>query len=153
MNLKIEVEDPGQPDIIALLELHLAHMRELSPPESVHALDLESLRAPGITFFAAREDGKLLAYGALKELDRKHAELKSMHTLASARGKGIAKLMLNTIAQEAIRRRYKRISLETGSMEAFRPARSLYENYGFKTCLPFAQYRHDPNSTYMTKEI
>ena len=153
MKLTIKVEDPNTPDIVSLLEMHLALMHAQSPPESVHALDVEALRVPEITFWTVREDGGLLACGALKELGCGHGELKSMHTLAAARGKGVATALLNAVMQEASNRGYARLSLETGSMEEFEPARNLYERHGFTTCPPFGDYSLDPNSVYMTREI
>lgn len=137
-------------EIAALLSAHLELMRATSPPESVHALDLDALRAPEITFWTLRDDGQLLGCGALKEIDGSHGEVKSMHTAAAARGKGVGRLLLEHIIDEAQCREYKRLSLETGSPEAFAPARALYERFGFQPCGPFADYVYDPFSVYMT---
>ena len=128
-------------------------MYELSPPESVHALDLAALRRPEITFWTAWDDGALLGCGALKELDRAHGEVKSMRTAANQRRKGVARAMLEHIVAEARARSYARLSLETGSMAAFLPARRLYEGFGFTYCAPFADYTDDPNSVFMTRTL
>ena len=124
-----------------------------SPPESCHALNLEQLRKPEITFWSAWSNDELLGCGALKELDPKHGEIKSMRTVSEHRGKGVTTRLLNNILEEAKRRNYKRVSLETGSMEAFAPARGLYVKFGFKECKPFADYIEDPYSLFMTKEL
>ena len=151
--MEIKLDDLSGAEIRALLQEHLASMRQLSPPESVHALPLEGLRAPGITFWSVWENGELLGCGALKELDRRHAEIKSMRTSSRHLRKGVAKTLLNYILAEARRRGYRRLSLETGSMEAFAPARALYAHSGFTSCGPFADYTKDPNSFFMTKEL
>jgi putative acetyltransferase len=128
-------------------------MRLHSPPESVHALDLEALRKPDITFWSAWQDAELLGCGALKELDLLHGEIKSMRTAARHLRKGIAARLLRHIIEEAERRSYRRLSLETGSMEAFAPARRLYTRFGFRQCGPFGSYSEDPNSVFMTREL
>jgi putative acetyltransferase len=148
--VRIRVDDLTGPEIRALLEEHLRSMHELSPPESVHALDLEGLRRPEITFWTAWEEGALVGCGALKELDRSHGEVKSMRTAASHRRKGVGRAMLAHIVAEARARSYARLSLETGAMAAFLPARRLYESFGFRYCAPFADYTDDPNSAFMT---
>jgi putative acetyltransferase len=91
--------------------------------------------------------------GALKTLDATHGEIKSMHTAAVSRGKGIGARMLTHIIDDARRRGLTRLSLETGSMAAFAPARGLYERFGFIYCAPFADYVPDPNSVFMTREL
>jgi len=151
--MEIRRDDLRGPEIRALLEEHLRNMREISPPESVHALDLEALRRPGITFWTAWADGELLGCGALKELDASHGEIKSMRTASAHRRKGVAAAMLGHILAEARRRSYSRLSLETGSMAAFEPARRMYASFGFERCGPFADYRDDPNSVCMTLEL
>jgi len=151
--MEVAREDPGSPEIARLLQEHLDHMHSLSPPESVHALDLPALRAPDITFWSARRDGALLGCGALKELDRHHGEIKSMRTVAAHLRQGVAARLLGHILAEARRRGYARVSLETGSMAAFAPARQLYERFGFRHCGPFADYVEDPNSVFMTLEL
>lgn len=151
--MKIEIDDLSRPDIHALLDEHLQSMYELSPPESVHALDLEKLRRPEITFWSAWDDSLLLGCGALKELDPRHGEVKSMRTPAALRRKGAGRALLAHIIAVAKSRRYERLSLETGSMEAFRPAQKLYESFGFTYCGPFGDYVEDPNSVFMTMRL
>jgi putative acetyltransferase len=149
----IRVDDLAGPEIRALLEEHLRSMHELSPPESVHALDLAALRRPGITFWTAWSDGTLVGCGALKELDPRHGEVKSMRTAMSHRRGGVGRAMLEHIVAEARSRAYARLSLETGSMDAFLPARRLYESFGFSYCAPFADYAEDPHSVFMTRTL
>lgn len=151
--MEIRVDDLAGPEIRALLEEHLRHMHELSPPESVHALDLAGLRRPDVTFWTVWSDGRLLGCGALKELDASHGEIKSMRTASALRRRGVGRAMLSHIVAEALRRDYRRLSLETGSMEAFAPARRLYESFGFVYCAPFADYTDDPNSAFMTRTL
>jgi putative acetyltransferase len=149
----ISVDDPRAPDVRALLERHLAFARAPTPPEDAHALDPDGLAEPGVTFFSYRRDGELLAVGALKRLDGEHAEIKSMHTVEKARKQGVGKAMLEHLLEAARERGYQRVSLETGAMEAFAPARALYEGAGFKPCAPFAGYSASRNSTYLTLEL
>jgi putative acetyltransferase len=149
----IEPDDPRREDIVALLEQHLALMHEQSPPEDVHALDLDGLVTPEITFFSLRADGELLAIGALKDLGDSHLEIKSMHTARAARGQGLGRAMLDHLLAEAVAREARRVSLETGSMAGFLPARSLYASAGFELTGPFGDYRQSPNSTFMTREL
>jgi putative acetyltransferase len=149
----IKLDDLTGPEIAGLLQEHLDDMYRLSPPESVHALDLDELRQPQITFWAAWSGEKLVGCGALKELEKDHGEIKSMRTAPEFRGQGVGKLMLRHILDEAIARGYRRLSLETGSMAAFEPARRLYESHGFTYCGPFADYILDPNSVFMTRKI
>jgi putative acetyltransferase len=151
--MKIENDDLSRPAIHALLNEHLQSMYELSPPESVHALDLEKLRKPGITFWSAWEGTLLLGCGALKELDRKHGEVKSMRTPNALRRRGAGRALLAHIVEVARSRAYERLSLETGSMEAFKPAQKLYESFGFEYCGPFDEYSNDPNSVFMTLRL
>jgi putative acetyltransferase len=151
--LRIRVDDLRGPDIQALLEEHLAHMRSISPPESVHALDLDALRQPWITFWTAWSGAHLLGCGALKEIDAGHGEIKSMRTAAAHRRGGVARAMLGHIIAEARRRGYARLSLETGSEPPFAPARRLYASFGFADCPPFEGYAEDPNSVFMTKTL
>jgi putative acetyltransferase len=151
--LEIRIDDLTGSEIQLFLKEHLEDMARHSPPESCHALDLERLRKPEVTFWSAWNNNELLGCGALKELTPQHGEIKSMRTAAAYRGKGVATALLNKILEEAKRRNYKRVSLETGSMDSFAPARSLYARFGFKECNPFADYVEDPYSLYMTKEL
>jgi putative acetyltransferase len=141
------------PAVIRLLEEHLQSMTLHSPPESIHALDLAGLKRPEITFWSVWQDGELLGCGALKELDPRHGEIKSMRTAAAHLRKGVARRMLVYIIYKARRRGYQRLSLETGSMEAFAAARKLYASFGFEPCEPFADYVLDPYSVFMTREL
>jgi len=149
--MRIEVDDLSRAEIHALLAEHLRDMHEFSPPESVHALNLEGLKASDITFWSMWDDRMLIGCGALKELSALHGEIKSMRTPASRRRSGAGRAMLAHIVEEARRRGYERLSLETGSMEAFKPAQRLYESFGFAYCGPFASYVEDPFSVFMTK--
>ena len=151
--MNIKIDDLKGSEIYELLQEHLQSMRLHSPPESVHALDIEALRRPEITFWTVWENGELLGCGALKELDSQHGEIKSMRTSSLHLRKGVAKYILNHILEEAVRRGYSRVSLETGSMEAFEPARRLYANSGFTYCEPFGDYVEDPYSVFMTREL
>ena len=151
--MEIKRDDLTGPEIAALLREHLANMAENSPPQSVHALPLEELRKPDITFWTVWDGSELLGCGALKELDPQHGEIKSMRTASPHRRKGVAARLLRHILDEASRRKYKRVSLETGSMSAFIPAHRLYTKFGFKECGPFADYVKDPNSIFMTKQL
>ncbi len=126
-------------------------MLELSPPQSVHALDLEKLRRPEITFWSAWEGGELLGCGALKELNTLEGEVKSMRTALAHRRKGVARAILERIIREAANRSYMRLWLETGSAVAFEPARNLYSTFGFQYCPPFGDYVADPNSVFMAR--
>lgn len=152
-DVQIVIDDLGGSAIRGLLEEHLASMRRISPPESTHALDLDGLRQPEVTFWTVWENDELLGCGALKELNPKHAEIKSMRTSVRHLRKGVAKTLLHYMIGEAERRGYRRLSLETGSMDAFEPARQLYAHAGFTFCRPFADYVEDPNSVFMTREL
>ena len=151
--MNIKIDDLKGPEIAELLREHLRGMRHNSPPESVHALDIEALRRPEITFWSVWEGGELLGCGALKELDSRHAEIKSMRTASTHLRKGVARNLLQHIIEEGRRRGYTRLSLETGSTEAFEPALRLYAGFGFTRCGPFADYVEDPFSVFMTKEL
>jgi len=151
--MHIELDDLSRPQIHALLNEHLRNMYALSPPESVHALDLERLRSPEITFWTAWDGTLLIGCGALKELDSLHGEIKSMRTPEALRRRGAGRALLNHIIAVARTRGYQRLSLETGSMAAFRPAQQLYESAGFSFCGPFGEYREDPNSAFMTLRL
>ena len=151
--MRIELDDLSRPEIHALLEEHLQSVYELSPPESVHALDLDELRSPDITFWSAWDGDTLVGCGALKELDATHGEVKSMRTPAKSRRRGAGRAVLAHIVDEARRRGYTRLSLETGVFEAFKPAQRLYQSFGFVYCGPFGEYSDDPNSVYMTRVL
>jgi putative acetyltransferase len=151
--MRIELDDPARADVFALLEEHLRSMHDLSPPESVHALDVTGLKSPDITFWTVRDGNSLLGCGALKELDREHGEVKSMRTPASLRRRAAGRAILGHILQEARTRGYRRLSLETGSLDAFAPAQRLYESFGFTYCGPFSDYTPDTNSVFMTLEL
>ena len=151
--MKIQPDDLTHPAIHALLNEHLQSMYALSPPESVHALDLEKLRKPEITFWSAWVGDMLLGCGALKELDDSHGEVKSMRTPLAIRRRGAGRAILEHIIAVARSRGYQRLSLETGTVDAFKPAQKLYESVGFTTCGPFADYRVDPNSVFMTLRL
>ena len=153
MTLRIVEDDLTGPEIIALLERHLETMRSQSPPESVHALDLDGLKARQVTFWSVYDGDALVGCGALKELDARHGEIKSMHTAAEIRGRGVAAAMVGHILTEARRRSYSRLSLETGSTEDFASAHRLYRRFGFTECGPFGEYRLDPFSVFMTLEL
>lgn len=148
---RIEVDDLTSLDIIQLLGEHLASAALHSPPESIHALDLDGLRQPNITFWSARHGSELLGCCALKALDSRHGEIKSMRTASEHLRKGVAARLLEHLLGEATRRGYQQLSLETGSMEAFAPARRLYGRFGFEACGPFADYVEDPYSVFMTR--
>jgi putative acetyltransferase len=153
-DLRIHLDgDLRDPRIAAFLEEHLADMRRVSPPESVHALDLGALRQPGIRFWTAWLGDALAGTAALKRLDGQHAELKSMRTAAALRGQGIAARMLAHAIAEARAAGHSRLSLETGSQPFFAPARALYAKHGFRECGPFGGYRADPNSCFMAREL
>jgi putative acetyltransferase len=147
---KISIEDPRAPDVCELLERHISFARTNTPPRDVHALEPESLLDPAITLFGFRLAGELLAVAALKRLDARHAELKSMHTAEAARRRGIGRAMLDYLLAVARERGFEQLSLETGSQPAFAPARSLYADAGFERCDPFSDYLPSPNSTFMT---
>ena len=151
--MEIRVDDLAGPEIISLLEEHLSNMRAITPPQSVHALPVEGLRSATVTFWSVWENAELLGCGALKELDPQHGEIKSMRTARKHLRKGVARAVLDHIMSEAKRRGYRRLSLETGAMPEFEPARELYARTGFTTCQPFADYIEDPNSVFMTMEL
>lgn len=149
----IRRDDLTSNEVAAMLRDHLSEMALHSPPESVHALDLETLRRPEITFWSVWEGDELVGCGALKQLDELQGEIKSMRTAPAHRGRGIGKQMLQHILAEAERRGIRRVSLETGSMAAFEPARKLYSSFGFTYCEPFSDYKLDAHSVFMTKEL
>jgi putative acetyltransferase len=151
--MKIIKDDLTGNDIAELIREHLHGMMLNSPPESIHALNLEKLRKPEITFYSAWEGNDLLGCGALKELNAFHGEVKSMRTSSLHLRKGVARQILQYLIHEAKHRGYQYLSLETGSMAAFEPARNLYASFGFQYCGPFSEYSDDPNSVFMTMEL
>lgn len=153
MMMKIILDDLKGPEIAALLTEHLEDMRATSPPESVHALDLDGLRQPNIRFWTLWDGRNLAGCGALKWLDAEHAEIKSMRTAATYKQQGVASQILQHLINDAKAAGVQRLSLETGSMAFFLPARSLYAKFGFELCGPFADYTLDPNSLFMTKRL
>lgn len=153
MEIRIVDDDLSGSEIQALLTAHLDFTAGESPPESQHALDLDALRVPEISFWTAWDGDDILGCCALSELDPHHGEIKSMHTAHLHRGKGIAAQLLKHAISVAEVRSYKRLSLETGSMASFAPARALYARHGFTICGPFSDYREDPFSSFMTQEL
>jgi len=149
----IREDDVTDPAILALLREHLDEMYEVTPHESVHALDVDALRRPGVTFWSQWEGEVLLGCGALKALDAASGEIKSMRTSREHRGRGLGTRMLAHILAEARRRGYARLYLETGAMDVFEPARRLYARHGFRRCGPFGDYVEDPNSVFMTRTL
>ena len=148
--MKIIIDDLTDKRTVDLISLHLAGMAENSPAESIHALNVAELKRGDITFYSAWEDSEIMGCGALKELTTTHGEVKSMRTDVKHLRKGVASAILQHIINEAKTRGYTKLSLETGSMEAFHPAHRLYESFGFTYCPPFANYLDDPNSVFMT---
>jgi len=152
-SVRIIFDDLSGPEIADFLEDHIRDMKAFSPPESKHALDLDGLRKPEITFWTIWESQILAGCGAINELDAQHAEIKSMRTAPAYKRRGVASMLLAHIIDEAKRRRYRRLSLETGSMPFFEPAHRLYAKFGFERCGPFANYKEDPNSVFMTMQL
>ena len=151
--LSIKLDDLTGCEIIQLLEEHLEDMRATSPPESKHALDLQGLRDPSVKFWTIWSGDSLAGCGAVKRLTDVHAEIKSMRTATGSQGQGVASTLLQYIISDSIAAGYKRLSLETGSMDFFSPARKLYRKYGFVDCAPFADYVDDPNSVFMRLDL
>lgn len=153
MSIVIERVDAATPELAAFLEAHHADMEPTAPAESRHALPFDRLLGPGVRLFAAFDGGRPVATGALAALDEEHEELKSMRTDPAVRGKGLGRGMLDFLLADAAARDIRRVSLETGSMEFFIPARALYASAGFVECGPFGGYRPDPLSTFMTLSL
>jgi putative acetyltransferase len=153
MKIEIRRDRSVSPQVLPLLQRHLDLMHASSPPESVHALDPAALDTPDVAFFTLREGDTVLCMGAVKRIDTGHAEIKSMHVVAEARGRGLARVMLDHLLAEAAHLGYTRLSLETGVEPVFAPARALYARAGFDYCGPFEGYSLDPNSVFMTKAI
>ncbi|NQY88755.1 MAG: GNAT family N-acetyltransferase [Colwellia sp.] len=151
--MKIQLDNLASIEVNQLLQAHHNDMLKHSPPESVHALDLTSLKAADITFWTVWIDDELAGCGALKKLNEKHAEVKSMRTAGKFLRKGVAAKLLTHILATAKNQRFERVSLETGTMNAFSPAQKLYKNFGFQECQPFSNYQNDPYSMFLTKTI
>ena len=149
----IKIDDLTSGDVARLLQEHMKDMIATSPPESVHALDVDELKVPHITFFSGWDQDSLLGCIAIKTLTSKHAEIKSMRTAKNARNKGVASGLLEYAITFAREQGYQRLSLETGSMAFFQPARALYKKYGFEYCQPFSDYQPDPNSRFMSRNV
>lgn len=153
MEFEIRVDDLTGEPTQRLVRAHLAGVHELSPPESVHALDLDALRGDGLTVWSAWRDGELVGIGALKRLDDGTGEIKSMRVDDRFRGTGAGRALLRHIVDEARARGIRTLFLETGAEEAFVPARRLYASEGFAACAPFASYRPDPLSVFMRRDL
>jgi putative acetyltransferase len=151
--MQISEEHPLTPDLSLLFDRHTADMHADTPPESIHMMDKGALAAPGIRFFVLRDGGVPLAMGAVKRIDDAHAEIKSMHVLTEARGRGLSKAMLDHLIAAARADGFQRLSLETGVQPTFVAARALYARAGFDECGPFEGYGPDPNSVFMTKML
>ena len=152
-DLVIAVDDPRAADVSGLLRRHLADAVAVTPAGHVHALDEDGVADPAVTLFSARQDGALVGVAALKQLDRWHGELKSMHTIEAARRRGVGQSLLDHVLTIAAQRNYRRVSLETGTMDAFAAARSMYTKAGFQPCAPFGSYTTNPHSLCMTLEL
>lgn len=153
LSWRVSQEDPRNPDVVTLLERHLEFARGVTPPEDVHALDLDGLLDPNVSFFSLRDGNTLLGIGAIKELDDHHMELKSIHTAQEARGNGVGRRVVEHLLAVARDRGATRVSLETGSMEEFAPSRALYTRLGFVECEPFGDYSPSRSSTFMTLDL
>ena len=149
----ISIDDPRADDVRALIDRHLEFARATTPPEHVFALDLDGLVDPAVTFFTYRVNGDVIGMAALKHLDDSHAELKSMHTVEASRRSGVGRAMVEHLLAIARARGFRRVSIETGSMDAYAPARALYAGAGFEPCEPFGAYGPSPNSSFMTLRI
>lgn len=151
--MQIRLDDLSGGEVIALLQEHLADMYATSPPESVHALDVDALKASNICFFSAWHENTLAGCVAIKTLDSELAELKSMRTATAYRGMGVGQALLQYIIDHAKAQGFSALNLETGTQDYFAPARSLYRKFGFTDCGPFGQYKLDPNSHFMTLKL
>ena len=151
--MRIELDDVSRPEVVALVEYHLRSMHEISPPDSVFALDLSGLKHPSVTFWTVWDGTDLLGMGGLKQLDTEHGEIKSMRTAPTALRRGVARAMLDHIIAEARARGYRRLSLETGSNAPFAPAWAMYERARFVPCAPFGGYSDTSFSRYFTLDL
>jgi len=155
MDAGVEIlpDDLTDPAVLRLLNEHVRALRGISPPESCHVLDPAALRQPGVAFWTAWRVGELAGCAALKQIDATHGEIKSMRTARAHLRQGIAAALLRHLLDEAQRRGYRRVSLETGSMDEFAPAQRLYASFGFVPCAPFGDYVDDPNSLFLTRAL
>ena len=153
MSITIAKESPLSADLALLMGRHTEDMHADTPPESIHMMDASELAIPAVNFFVLRDAGKPLAMGAFKRIDAGHAEIKSMHVLTEARGRGLSRIMLDHLLAEAKAAGLKRLSLETGVQPTFVAARALYAKAGFEDCPPFEGYSIDANSVYMTRSL
>ncbi len=153
MAVTISKESPLGEDLALLMQRHTADMHADTPPESIHMMDAGQLAVPDVSFFVLRDNGEPLAMGAFKRIDATHAEIKSMHVLAEARGRGLSRTMLDHLLTQAQAAGFSRLSLETGVQPTFIAARALYYKAGFVDCPPFEGYVEDPNSLFMTKTL
>jgi putative acetyltransferase len=144
----ISVDDPRRPEVLAILERHLAFCLSETPPEHSFALDSDGLLDPAVTFFSCTDGDRVLGVGAIKQLDAGHAELKSMHTAAEARGRGVGRAMLHHLLSVARLRGYRRVSLETGTTPGFAAARAMYVTAGFEPAEPFGGYQRTTDNTF-----
>ena len=151
--LSIARTTPDTPDVQALLTRHFELMRAISPEESCHVMEPAALLDRGVLLFAAREGDTVLGVGALAQVAAGHGELKSMHTAAEARGRGVARAILAALLDAARAEGMTRVSLETGTADMFAPARTLYSATGFVECAPFGDYVYDPLSVFMTRTL
>jgi putative acetyltransferase len=153
MALTLAAESPLGPDLALLFQRHTADMHADTPPESIHMMDAGELAIPAVRFFVMRQDGVPVGMGAFKAIDDRHAEIKSMHVLIEARGRGLSRRMLDHLTAEARAEGFTRLSLETGVQPTFVAARALYAKAGFVGCPPFEGYWDDPNSVFLTKTL
>lgn len=151
--MRIELDDVSRPQVLALLEEHLRNMHEITPPDQVFAFDATKLRAPGVIFWTAWENGVLLGCAALKEISPTQGEVKSMRTPVNVRGRGAGRALLNHILQVSRQRGYRELLLETGSHAAFLPAQALYRSFGFREAGPFGAYRDNGFSVFMSLRL
>lgn len=152
-HIQVRVDDLSGPDVRALIQRHLDGMHETTPAESVHALDIDGLRHPSVTFWSAWVDGRLAGIGALTQIDEHRGELKSLRVDDRFRGTGVGRALLQHIVAAARERGMTSLWLETGTTEDFAPAQRLYESEGFTRCGPFGGYADDPYSVFMTREL
>ena len=153
MQIVMRIDDLSSDESQSIVREHLAGMLDNTPIESVHALPLDKLRQPHITFWTAWAGSELCGCGALKTLDKQHGEVKTMRTRPMFLRQGVGQAVLSQIVTEANSRGLKRLSLETGSSESFTAARSMYFKNGFEICGPFGDYQLDPHSVFMTRQL